>query len=544
MMGFANSSSVSNSMLAVADSMKMTKIDDCMPTIFDVADVVKIANFMTDVTNLTDMTWMRFRTKAEDADSLVDKSDSVNMTEMADSVVSMSDHANILEVANSMMEVPSLADIIEVIKAQTATKPNPCLTPNAESVRKPRPTRHPKAETWCGPKATQVRRLMPSLPRAYSRESKAIRTTRTRRSPTPNQFQTRPIARTSDSSGQLGAESNSGNQSWKQPKVKINSTHHLSNLGQAGQSRYLTTTTSGSGGRNQYQAKSECVLGSQCHNLTDVETLFDSRIYTWRLEMTLDHPTLHSKSRIHSRQFSAIFIFPKSMSTLVPFLSGPNQLRGIEELWNCFASGSRSSMGVTLRDIARTMHPKGVEKEKKEKQVLDETKKGKAAKSCLFALGVEKCMTRNGSNILYELDPEIDRTLRRLGKVMSYVVSNSSSSNSISNFDYTISVTNDFDFFECNSSNINFDCNFGLNNFQEPNPMENNDRTFKELAMPNVVYQPWCIQYPQLEPAQSYKLKSGLIHLLPRFHGLVRRPPQAFKRISCGLLHNDTERLY
>ncbi|RDY08765.1 hypothetical protein CR513_06970, partial [Mucuna pruriens] len=56
-------------------------------------------------------------------------------------------------------------------------------------------------------------------------------------------------------------------------------------------------------------------------------------------------------------------------------------LRGTEELWNCFASGSRSSVAETPRDIARTVHPKGVEKEKKEKQVLDETKKGKVAKS-------------------------------------------------------------------------------------------------------------------------------------------------------------------
>ncbi|RDX84060.1 hypothetical protein CR513_34943, partial [Mucuna pruriens] len=29
----------------------------------------------------------------------------------------------------------------------------------------------------------------------------------------------------------------------------------------------------------------------------------------------------------------------------------------------------------------------------------------------------------------------------------------------------------------------------------------NNDRTLKELATPDMVYQPWCIQYPQLEPA-------------------------------------------
>ncbi|RDX72671.1 hypothetical protein CR513_47807, partial [Mucuna pruriens] len=70
--------------------------------------------------------------------------------------------------------------------------------------------------------------------------------------------------------------------------------------------------------------------------------------------------------------------------------------------------------------------------------------------------------------------------------------------------------------------------------------MENNDRTLKELATPDVVYQPWCIQYPQLEPAQSYELKSGLIHL--------RRPPQTFERIPCGLFHNeaarDTRRLH
>ncbi|RDX62993.1 hypothetical protein CR513_58620, partial [Mucuna pruriens] len=36
----------------------------------------------------------------------------------------------------------------------------------------------------------------------------------------------------------------------------------------------------------------------------------------------------------------------------------------------------------------------------------------------------------------------------------------------------------------------------------------NNERTLKELATPDVVYQPWCIQYPQLEPAQTYELKS------------------------------------
>ncbi|RDY00243.1 hypothetical protein CR513_16600, partial [Mucuna pruriens] len=59
----------------------------------------------------------------------------------------------------------------------------------------------------------------------------------------------------------------------------------------------------------------------------------------------------------------------------------------------------------------------------------------------------------------------------------------------------------------------------------QPGQMENNDKTLKELATPDVVYQPWCIKYPQLEPAQTYELKSGLIHLLPKFHGLAGEDP-------------------
>ncbi|RDX88815.1 hypothetical protein CR513_29536, partial [Mucuna pruriens] len=60
---------------------------------------------------------------------------------------------------------------------------------------------------------------------------------------------------------------------------------------------------------------------------------------------------------------------------------------------------------------------------------------------------------------------------------------------------------------------------------QEAGSMENNDKILKELATPDVVYQPWCIQYPQLEPVQTYELKSGLIYLLPNFHGLAREDP-------------------
>jgi len=47
----------------------------------------------------------------------------------------------------------------------------------------------------------------------------------------------------------------------------------------------------------------------------------------------------------------------------------------------------------------------------------------------------------------------------------------------------------------------------------------NNNRTLKELAAPDVNYQTLCIQYPEVEV--PFVLKIGLIHLLPRFHGLT-----------------------
>ncbi|RDY00809.1 hypothetical protein CR513_15963, partial [Mucuna pruriens] len=78
----------------------------------------------------------------------------------------------------------------------------------------------------------------------------------------------------------------------------------------------------------------------------------------------------------------------------------------------------------------------------------------------------------------------------------------------------TISTTNKSDFSEYSSSNVNFDFVFGVNNSPKLKPMENMDRTLKELATPDV-----------LEPAQSYDLKSGLIHLLPKFHGLAGEDP-------------------
>ncbi|RDY14627.1 hypothetical protein CR513_00279, partial [Mucuna pruriens] len=73
---------------------------------------------------------------------------------------------------------------------------------------------------------------------------------------------------------------------------------------------------------------------------------------------------------------------------------------------------------------------------------------------------------------------------------------------------------------------IGSDSNFAINISQFGlDKLDNNDSTLKELATQDVMYQPWCIQYPQLEQAQSYELKFGLIHLLPKFHGLAGEDP-------------------
>ncbi|XP_027062791.1 uncharacterized protein [Coffea arabica] len=52
-----------------------------------------------------------------------------------------------------------------------------------------------------------------------------------------------------------------------------------------------------------------------------------------------------------------------------------------------------------------------------------------------------------------------------------------------------------------------------------------NAQTLRELAAPNLNQQPLCITFPSLNDNTSFELKSGLIHLLPSFHGLPGEEP-------------------
>nr|XP_027090491.1 uncharacterized protein LOC113711532 [Coffea arabica] len=52
-----------------------------------------------------------------------------------------------------------------------------------------------------------------------------------------------------------------------------------------------------------------------------------------------------------------------------------------------------------------------------------------------------------------------------------------------------------------------------------------NARTLRELAAPDLNQQPLCITFPHLNDDTPFELKSGLIHLLPSFHGLPGEEP-------------------
>ncbi|RDX99518.1 hypothetical protein CR513_17422, partial [Mucuna pruriens] len=88
-------------------------------------------------------------------------------------------------------------------------------------------------------------------------------------------------------------------------------------------------------------------------------------------------------------------------------------------------------------------------------------------------------MTRKRNfDSLHPFDPEIEKTLNRIRKSNNMHVGHSSDSrSSIPEID-----------------NFEIKPNFSNNPLYESDPMENNNKTLKELATSDVLYQPWCIQ--------------------------------------------------
>ncbi|XP_031096961.1 uncharacterized protein LOC116001211 [Ipomoea triloba] len=106
-------------------------------------------------------------------------------------------------------------------------------------------------------------------------------------------------------------------------------------------------------------------------------------------------------------------------------------------------------------------------------------------------------ITRSANREILPYDPEIERTLRNLRKQARRKL------------EFSALAT---DFPSSSHSDL------------EEKPMAQN-RTLKELGAPNLDQQPLCITFPALDANVQFELKSGLIHLLPSFHGLAGKDP-------------------
>jgi len=113
-------------------------------------------------------------------------------------------------------------------------------------------------------------------------------------------------------------------------------------------------------------------------------------------------------------------------------------------------------------------------------------------------------MTRGNPSDLQPFDPEIDRTFHRLVR------------HRLVPFEHPEhSVIGDFEHYNFEHSDF-----VHSENMAQPPPRE---RTLRELAAPDFTYESLCIQYPNENV--PYVLKTGLIHLLPKLHGLAGEDP-------------------
>ena len=111
---------------------------------------------------------------------------------------------------------------------------------------------------------------------------------------------------------------------------------------------------------------------------------------------------------------------------------------------------------------------------------------------------------------LQSFDPEIDRTFHIL-------VRHSVHPGHSVHFEHSEhSVASDFEHSDFEHSTANFH----TENMTQSPPHE---RTLREMAAPDFTYESLCIQY--LDEDVPYVLKTGLIHLLPKFHGLTGEDP-------------------
>ncbi|KAL5138182.1 hypothetical protein HKD37_10G028428 [Glycine soja] len=126
-------------------------------------------------------------------------------------------------------------------------------------------------------------------------------------------------------------------------------------------------------------------------------------------------------------------------------------------------------------------------------------------------------MTRGNPSDLQPFDPEIDRTFHRL--VRHHFIPFDHSEHSITG-ESVHSVIGDFEHPDLEHYNFEHSDSAHSENMAQPPPRE---RTLRGMAAPDFTYESLCIQYPDEDV--PYVLKTGLIHLLPKFHGLAGEDP-------------------
>jgi len=140
-------------------------------------------------------------------------------------------------------------------------------------------------------------------------------------------------------------------------------------------------------------------------------------------------------------------------------------------------------------------------------------------------------MTRGNPSDLQPSNPEIDRTFHRGRRhltnpslhVTDYSVTfpDSSYSPYTHNSSHSVHSLHSEHNEHPHNSEFHYDSGTDIDNMAQPPPPH--ERTMSELTAPEFTYDNLCIQYPEEEV--PYVLKTRLIHLLPKFHGLAGEDP-------------------
>jgi len=130
-------------------------------------------------------------------------------------------------------------------------------------------------------------------------------------------------------------------------------------------------------------------------------------------------------------------------------------------------------------------------------------------------------MTRENQSELQPFNPEIDSTFHRGRRLLR---------NPSFHAEYSVTFLDSFDSHHTldtphslHSEHTVYSEHYDFHTDNMAQPPPPHERTMRELTAPKFTYDSLCIPY--LEEEVPYVLKAGLIHMLPKFHGLAGEDP-------------------